>query len=67
MVGMDALIEHYGDGGAEDARLARSPHGRLEYLRTRELIRRWLPGSRMPIQTGSRTAFASCSIAIIWS
>ncbi|GIF24945.1 SAM-dependent methyltransferase [Actinoplanes tereljensis] len=37
------LIEHYGTDGLEDTRLRRSPHGRLEFLRTQELIRRWLP------------------------
>ncbi|GAA5187546.1 methyltransferase domain-containing protein [Rugosimonospora acidiphila] len=43
------LVTHYGIDGLEDSRLRRSPHGRLEYLRTRELIRRWLtaPGARV--------------------
>lgn len=40
---MDAeMIEHYGSDSFEDTRLTRSPHGRLEYLRTQELIRRRL-------------------------
>jgi hypothetical protein len=37
------LEDHYGVDLIEDTRLTRSPHGRLEYLRTQELIRRWLP------------------------
>jgi protein-L-isoaspartate O-methyltransferase len=37
------LEDHYGLDLVEDSRLTRSPHGRLEYLRTQELIRRWLP------------------------
>lgn len=36
------MIGYY-DGAGEAARLARSPHGRLEFLRTQELVRRWLP------------------------
>jgi ubiquinone/menaquinone biosynthesis C-methylase UbiE len=50
MADMDTeMIEHYGGDPIEDTRLARSPHGRLEYLRTQELIRRWLrkPGARV--------------------
>jgi ubiquinone/menaquinone biosynthesis C-methylase UbiE len=46
MAGMtDQLIEHYTGGPGEATRLTRSPHGRLEYLRTRELLRRELPGA----------------------
>jgi ubiquinone/menaquinone biosynthesis C-methylase UbiE len=37
------LVEHYGVDCFEDTRLSRSPHGRLEFLRTQELIRRLLP------------------------
>lgn len=50
MARMDTeMIDHYGSGRFEDTRLTRSPHGRLEYLRTQELIRRWLtrPGARV--------------------
>ena len=43
------LAEHYGTDGVEDTRLRRSPHGRLEYLRTQELIRRWLPASGLRV------------------
>jgi hypothetical protein len=39
------LEDHYGLDLVEDTRLTRSPHGRLEYLRTQDLIRRWLPRS----------------------
>ncbi|GIM97307.1 class I SAM-dependent methyltransferase [Paractinoplanes toevensis] len=45
----DDLIEHYGTDGIEDSRLRRSGHGRLEFLRTQELIRR-----RLPAPTGLR-------------
>lgn len=37
------LTAHYGTDRIEDTRLRRSPHGRLEFIRTRELIRRHLP------------------------
>lgn len=43
------LADHYGSDGIEDTRLRRSPHGRLEYLRTQELIRRWLPASGLRV------------------
>lgn len=39
----DDVIDHYGTDGVEDTRLRRSPHGRLEFVRTQELIRRHLP------------------------
>ncbi|GAA0563541.1 class I SAM-dependent methyltransferase [Paractinoplanes ferrugineus] len=41
----DDLVDHYGTDGFEDTRLRRSAHGRLEYLRTQELIRRHLPSA----------------------
>jgi hypothetical protein len=34
------MIDFYGAAADEGARLRRSPHGRLEFLRTRELVRR---------------------------
>ena len=37
------LVDHYGTDGFEGTRLRRSPHGRLEFSRTRELVRRFLP------------------------
>lgn len=43
MAGMDT--EMIGSNCFEDSRLTRSPHGRLEYRRTQELIRRWLTRS----------------------
>jgi ubiquinone/menaquinone biosynthesis C-methylase UbiE len=45
----DDLIAHYGDGSTEQSRLDRSPHGRLEFRRTQELLRRHLtrPGARI--------------------
>ncbi|MEV6899592.1 class I SAM-dependent methyltransferase [Amycolatopsis sp. NPDC051372] len=36
------LTEFYGSGTDEDTRLTRSAHGKLEFLRTRELVRRAL-------------------------
>ncbi|WBQ04303.1 class I SAM-dependent methyltransferase [Kribbella sp. CA-293567] len=45
MVELDPLIRaFYAERYVEDDRLARSGHGRLEFLRTQELIRRCLPG-----------------------
>ncbi|WP_329563878.1 class I SAM-dependent methyltransferase [Kitasatospora sp. NBC_01266] len=35
--------DHYNVAGQEDGRLSRTPHGRLEFLRTQELLRRVLP------------------------
>ncbi|WP_433384649.1 class I SAM-dependent methyltransferase [Actinoplanes sp. CA-142083] len=40
------FFEYYGVDGVEDTRLRRSPHGRLEFLRTQELLRRHLPPGR---------------------
>lgn len=36
------LMEHSAKETSESTRLTRSPHGRLEYLRTQELLRRTL-------------------------
>ncbi|MFC4014434.1 class I SAM-dependent methyltransferase [Nonomuraea purpurea] len=36
------LVEHYTNETSENTRLTRSPHGRLEYQRTQELLRRTL-------------------------
>jgi ubiquinone/menaquinone biosynthesis C-methylase UbiE len=45
MVELDPLIRaFYAERYVEDDRLARSGHGRLEFLRTQELVRRYLPG-----------------------
>ncbi|GAA0940219.1 hypothetical protein GCM10009554_30720 [Kribbella koreensis] len=45
MVELDPLIRaFYAERYVEDDRLVRSGHGRLEFLRTQELIRRYLPG-----------------------
>lgn len=41
----EGVVEHYGPGLVEDSRLSRTPHGRLEFLRTQELIRRWVSTS----------------------
>lgn len=49
------LDTHYGTGPAEHTRLARTPHGRLEYLRTRELLRRFLPGRARILDAGGGT------------
>lgn len=45
MVELDPLIRaFYAERYVEDDRLARSGHGQLEFLRTQELVRRYLPG-----------------------
>lgn len=45
MVELDPLIRaFYAERYAEDERLVRSGHGQLEFLRTQELVRRYLPG-----------------------
>ena len=43
------LFEHYGVDGVEDTRLRRSPHGRPEFVRTQDLLRRHLPPGRQRI------------------
>jgi SAM-dependent methyltransferase len=45
----DELIAHYGADGFEDTRLRRTPHGKLEFLRTQELVRRRLPSAGLNI------------------
>ncbi|MEU4243070.1 class I SAM-dependent methyltransferase [Actinoplanes sp. NPDC026619] len=45
----DELIAHYGTDRIEDTRLRRSPHGRLEFVRTQELLRRRLPATGLRI------------------
>ncbi|WP_116203006.1 class I SAM-dependent methyltransferase [Amycolatopsis circi] len=39
------LVEHYDTETAENTRLVRSPHGRLEFRRTQELVRRAIPST----------------------
>lgn len=41
--GAPDLLRHYNVDADEDERLRRSAHGRLEFLRTQELLRRFLP------------------------
>ncbi|MFB8007350.1 methyltransferase domain-containing protein [Nocardia sp. NPDC056000] len=48
------LVGHY-SAAAEGERLFRSPHGRLEFLRTRELIRRRLTGAVRVLDIGGGT------------
>ena len=48
------LVRHYADD-AETARLARSPHGRLEFLRTQEILRRTLPAPVTVLDVGGGT------------
>ncbi|MEU4215875.1 class I SAM-dependent methyltransferase [Actinoplanes sp. NPDC026623] len=58
------LVEHYGVDCVEDTRLRRSAHGRLEYLRTQELIRRWLPASgRYVVDVGGGTGVHAAWLA----
>lgn len=45
MVELDPLVRaFYAERYVEDDRLTRSGHGQLEFLRTQELVRRYLPG-----------------------
>lgn len=51
---MAELSEHYAID-AEQHRLVRTPHGRLEFLRTQELLRRVLPPSASVLDVGGGT------------
>ncbi|WP_329005775.1 methyltransferase domain-containing protein [Kribbella sp. NBC_00709] len=56
MVDLDPLIlTFYRDRYVEDDRLIRSGHGRLEFLRTQELLRRWLPPASAVLDVGGAT------------
>ena len=56
MVELDPLIRaFYRDRYVEADRLARSGHGRLEFLRTQELLRRWLPPASVVLDVGGAT------------
>ena len=55
-------VEHYADG-AEATRLTRSPHGRIEFLRTRELLRRVLPPSADVLDVGGATGVHAAWLA----
>ncbi|MBE1494905.1 SAM-dependent methyltransferase [Amycolatopsis lexingtonensis] len=57
------LATHYATGPAEAARLARTPHGRLEFLRTRELIRRFLPPRAVVLDAGGGTGVHAAWLA----
>lgn len=57
------LETHYLTGPAEDSRLARTPHGRLEFLRTRELLRRFLPGRSRVLDVGGGTGVHAAWLA----
>ena len=57
------LETHYLTGPAEDTRLARTPHGRLEFLRTRELLRRFLPGRSRVLDVGGGTGVHAAWLA----
>lgn len=59
------MAEHYGTDGLEDTRLRRSPHGRLEFLRTQELIRRWLPAAGAQVlDVGGATGIHAAWLAV---
>ncbi|TWP51851.1 class I SAM-dependent methyltransferase [Lentzea tibetensis] len=45
------ITAHYADG-VERTRLTRSPHGRLEFLRTQEILRRTLPKNAKVLDVG---------------
>ncbi|WP_406630071.1 class I SAM-dependent methyltransferase [Amycolatopsis sp. WGS_07] len=50
------LVEHYDTGASENTRLTRSPHGRLEFRRTQELVRRTISGTgRRVLDVGGAT------------
>ncbi|HET6989123.1 MAG TPA: methyltransferase domain-containing protein [Kribbella sp.] len=56
MTELDPLIRSfYRDRYVEDDRLTRSGHGRLEFLRTQELLRRWLPPASVILDVGGAT------------
>jgi SAM-dependent methyltransferase len=58
------LFEYYGVDGVEDTRLRRSPHGRLEFLRTQELLRRHLPaGGLRVLDVGGATGIHAAWLA----
>ncbi|HEX3792129.1 MAG TPA: methyltransferase domain-containing protein [Pseudonocardiaceae bacterium] len=49
------LAWHYGSGPAENTRLSRTPHGRLEFLRTQELLRQVLATPTRVLDVGGGT------------
>ncbi len=57
------LETHYTAGPAETSRLTRTPHGRLEHLRTRELLRRFLPGRARILDVGGGTGVHAAWLA----
>jgi len=57
------LVTHYVTGPAEHSRLARTPHGRLEFLRTRELLRRFLPPGARVLDVGGGTGVHAAWLA----
>jgi SAM-dependent methyltransferase len=52
---MAADLERHYASDAEQGRLVRTPHGRLEFLRTQELLRRVLPPSASVLDVGGGT------------
>lgn len=61
---VDELAAHYGEDLVEASRLSRSPHGRLELLRTQELVRRELPaGSLHVLDVGGGTGVHAAWLA----
>ncbi len=57
------LATHYATGPDEARRLTRTPHGRLEFLRTRELIRRFLPPRARVLDAGGGTGVHAAWLA----
>ncbi|GAA1572082.1 hypothetical protein GCM10009804_30500 [Kribbella hippodromi] len=56
MVELDPLIRgFYRDRYVEDDRLVRLGHGRLEFVRTQELLRRWIPAGADVLDVGGAT------------
>jgi ubiquinone/menaquinone biosynthesis C-methylase UbiE len=56
MTELDPVIRSfYRDRYVEDDRLVARGHGRLEFLRTQELLRRWLPPASVVLDVGGAT------------
>lgn len=56
-------MRHYVDGTDEASRLGRTAHGRLEFLRTRELLRATVPTSSVVLDVGGSTGVHAAWLA----
>jgi SAM-dependent methyltransferase len=57
------ITAHYADGAAEASRLSRSAHGRLEFLRTQELLRSVLAVPSVVLDVGGATGVHAAWLA----